>query len=97
MLTPSRSSTRCWGDRLATLNALVDYATARRYLADYDFIKRDRAGSRNFVNFPRIETSVDSVVLEQVDVLIAAALDWHRQRAHEREARRRLHEAKNDD
>jgi len=49
---------------LAELRARVDHVTCRRYLVDYGFVKRDRAGNRYFLNFPKLESvlSVDAMV-----------------------------------
>ncbi len=46
--------------RLHSMLALVDHATCRRYLVDLDFLKRDRAGTRYFLNYPRIESALSS-------------------------------------
>ena len=36
---------------LGAMNALVDHVSARRYLVDFGFVKRDAAGQRYFLNF----------------------------------------------
>lgn len=59
---------------LAAFNAQVDHVTCRRYLVDLGFMKRDRAGSRYFLNFPRLETTLSEAVREQAPQLIAAAI-----------------------
>ena len=38
---------------LAEMRADVDHVTARRYMVDLGFIKRDRAGMRYFLNYPK--------------------------------------------
>ena len=78
-------------ERLQTLRARVDYATARRFLIDYDFLKRDRAGSRYFVNYPRVAQAVTPEALADRERVIDTALAWHAQREQERAERRRAH------
>ena len=46
--------------QLQSMHALVDHATCRRYLVDLGFLKRDRAGIRYFLNYPRIESALSS-------------------------------------
>lgn len=47
---------------LTRFNATVDHVTCRRYLVDCGFVKRDRAGERYFLNYPRLAevTVIDS-------------------------------------
>lgn len=45
-------------DRLALMRAAVDHVTCRRYLVDLGFIKRDRAGARYLLNYPRLEAAL---------------------------------------
>lgn len=46
--------------QLQSMRALVDHVTCRRYLVDLGFLKRDRAGARYFLNYPRIESALSS-------------------------------------
>jgi hypothetical protein len=43
---------------LAGLKARVDHVTCRRYMVDYGFVKRDRAGKRYFLNYPKLESAL---------------------------------------
>jgi hypothetical protein len=45
---------------LGTLRATVDHVTCRRFLVDLDFLRRDRAGKRYLLNFPRLEATLSS-------------------------------------
>jgi len=64
---------------LAALNAAVDHVTCRRYLVDLGFVRRDRAGARYLLNFPKIEATLSAEAAEAIDVLLAA----HRNRTAE--------------
>lgn len=46
----------------------------RRYLVDLDFVKRDRAGNRYYLNWPRLEATVAPAVLATLDGLLDSAL-----------------------
>jgi hypothetical protein len=46
--------------QLQSMRALVDHAACRRYLVDLGFLKRDRAGTRYLLNYPRIESVLSS-------------------------------------
>jgi len=59
---------------LERLEARVDHVTCRRYLVDLDFLKRDRAGNRYYLNWPRLEATVAPAVLEALDRLLDSAL-----------------------
>ena len=61
-------------DRLAGLNAEVDHATCRRYLVDCGFLKRDRAGTRYYLYYPKLAATLSDEVVDQVDTLIADAM-----------------------
>lgn len=41
-------------DLLCVRDAEVDHVTCRRYLVDTGFVRRDRAGARYLLNYPRI-------------------------------------------
>jgi len=59
---------------LERLDARVDHVTCRRYLVDLDFVKRDRAGNRYYLNWPRLEATVAPAVLAMLDGLLDSAL-----------------------
>lgn len=62
-----------------------DHVTCRRYLVDLGFLKRDRAGQRYFLNFPKLEATLSEAVRENVEALVqeafAAARDRRKRRA----------------
>ena len=60
---------------LAEFRAVVDHVTCRRYMVDLGFVKRDRAGTRYFLNFPKVESTLSDVVMESTADLIASAFD----------------------
>ena len=60
--------------RLAAFNAEVDHATCRRYLVDCGFLKRDRAGTRYYLYYPKLAATLSETVVDQVDALIAEAM-----------------------
>ena len=64
---------------LEKFNALVDHVTCRRYLVDLDFLKRDRAGHRYFVNFPKVESTLADDSLAGAGELPARLIDEIRQ------------------
>lgn len=41
---------------LERIGASVDHVTCRRYLIDLGFMKRDRAGARYLLNYPKVES-----------------------------------------
>ena len=43
---------------LLQFRAQVDHVTCRRYMVDFGFVKRDRAGNRYFLNYPKLESSL---------------------------------------
>lgn len=59
---------------LARLGAEVDHVTCRRYLVDFGFVRRDRAGKRYFVNYPRVEDTLSGDAMANVELLVASAL-----------------------
>jgi hypothetical protein len=61
-------------DALAEVRARVDHVTCRRYMVDFGFVKRDRAGNRYILNFPRLEATLADGVLEDAGKLIGDAL-----------------------
>lgn len=54
-------------DRLALMRAAVDHVTCRRYLVDLGFIKRDRAGARYLLNYPRLEAALSRQAIADVE------------------------------
>lgn len=63
---------------LARLRARVDHVTARRYMVDCGFLKRDRAGQRYFLNYPKLEGALASDVAASAPRLIDQALQPRR-------------------
>jgi len=59
---------------LARMNATVDHVTCRRYLVDLGFIKRDRAGTRYFLNYPKVEATLSEDAMANAHQLVAQAL-----------------------
>lgn len=59
---------------LQTMNALVDHVTCRRYLVDLGFVRRDRAGTRYFVNPLRVEATLSPDAASAATALLAEAL-----------------------
>ena len=56
---------------LSVFRAQVDHVTCRRYLVDLGFMKRDRAGSRYYLNFPQLEATLgDAIRLDDVTHLV---------------------------
>ncbi len=53
--------------RLATLTGPVDHVTCRRYLVDVGLIKRDRAGARYFLNYPKLQSVLSDDALVYVN------------------------------
>jgi hypothetical protein len=60
---------------LSALQSQVDHVTCRRYLVDLGFIKRDRAGTRYFLYYPKIETALDDEAIAEVRQLARNLLD----------------------
>lgn len=61
-------------DGLARMHARVDHVTCRRYLVDTGFVKRDRAGNRYLLNFPRLEGTLAPEVRADARELVRQAL-----------------------
>ncbi|MBK79366.1 MAG: hypothetical protein CMQ43_00410 [Gammaproteobacteria bacterium] len=59
---------------LDDLNARVDHVTCRRYLVDLGFLRRDRAGQRYFLYFPKIRETLAEEVIESDQDFIGTAL-----------------------
>lgn len=68
---------------LSRLRAEVDHVTCRRYLVDLGFVKRDRAGARYLVNFPKLEATLSAEVMENAKALVDAALKENARRPRE--------------
>jgi hypothetical protein len=60
--------------RLAAIRATVDHVTCRRYLVDLGFVKRDRAGLRYFLNYPKLAETLTPEALASADQLLGQAL-----------------------
>lgn len=74
---------------LGAMRARVDHVTGRRYLVDCGFLKRDRAGSRYFVNYPRLESALTAEARSRASALVAHALANHRRSPRKRRTQRR--------
>jgi hypothetical protein len=61
-------------DSLASLNARVDHVTCRRYLVDLGFLRRDPAGKRYFLYFPKIRETLAEEIIESDRDFIGGAL-----------------------
>ena len=71
--------------RLARLNARVDHVTCRRYMVDLGFVKRDRPGTRYFLNYPKLEATLSEEAMTSADQLIDQVLsEVHRRRSRDR-------------
>lgn len=62
-------------EELSALQSQVDHVTCRRYLVDLGFIKRDRAGKRYFLYYPKIETALADEAIAEVRQLARDLLD----------------------
>ena len=72
-------------EALKMFRSSIDYVTCRRYLVDLGFMKRDRAGTRYYLNFLKLaETLPSTLTLERVTEMARAAME------------RRARQAKND-
>lgn len=65
-------------EALSRLAADVDHVTCRRYLVDLGFVKRDRAGMRYFLNYPKLEAALSSGAMESAHRLVERALASNR-------------------
>lgn len=61
-------------EALTALNARVDHVTCRRYLVDLGFLRRDRAGQRYFLYFPKIRETLAEEIIESDQDFIGGAL-----------------------
>ena len=59
---------------LAALSADVDHVTCRRYMVDLGFVKRDRAGIRYFLNYPKVESTLSDEAMASASELVEKAL-----------------------
>ena len=64
--------------QLDQMCACVDHVTCRRYLVDLGFVKRDRAGTRYFLNFPKVETTLAPDAIASASDLVKDALNARR-------------------
>lgn len=65
-------------DALATFNASVDHVTCRRYLVDLGFVRRNRAGTRYLLNYPKLEAILSPEALTASHELLEEALNLQR-------------------
>jgi hypothetical protein len=63
---------------LAALRASVDHVTCRRYMVDLGFMKRDRAGTRYFLNYPKVEATLSAEAIDAANNLVEDALAFRR-------------------
>ena len=63
---------------LAALRANVDHVTCRRYMVDLGFMKRDRAGTRYFLNYPKVEATLSTEAIDAANKLVEHALAYRR-------------------
>lgn len=74
-------------ETLTALNAQVDHVTARRYLVDFGFLKRNRDGTRYYLNYQRLAEALDESAQQQAMAIASAELAAARQRQREKAAR----------
>ena len=67
-------------EQLDLMCAAVDHVTCRRYLVDYGFVKRDRAGTRYFLNYPKVESTISGDSMVSASELVKDALNARRRR-----------------
>ena len=69
---------------LAKMRARIDHLTCRRYLVDLGFVRRDRAGLRYLVNFPKIESVLSGEAMARgwdlIDQAVADGARRHKSR-----------------
>jgi hypothetical protein len=63
---------------LANLHALVDHVTCRRYMVDLGFVKRDRAGTRYILNYPKVESTLSDDAMDCAPTLVKQALAFRK-------------------
>jgi len=61
-------------EALVRLNAVVDHVTCRRYLVDTGFVKRDRAGTRYYLYYPKVRSTLAEDTVADIGELIEEAL-----------------------
>ncbi|MEM1435221.1 MAG: DUF2087 domain-containing protein [Pseudomonadota bacterium] len=71
-------------DALRKVRASVDHVTCRRYLVDCGFLKRDRAGSRYYLNYLKLAETLSEDTQSAVDELVAQALRTSRRQPLQR-------------
>jgi len=59
---------------LEQVRARFDHVTCRRYLVDLGFVRRDRAGQRYFVNYPKLESLLSDEAMGEARGLVARAV-----------------------
>ncbi len=74
-------------ETLESLRSTVDHVTARRYLVDCGFLKRDRAGNRYYLNFERLRGVLDADAQEAALDLAAEVIAAAQARTAEKAAR----------
>ena len=59
---------------LEDMNALVDHVTARRYLVDLGFLKRDAAGVRYYLNYLKQQEVLPEALATAAKLLVKDAI-----------------------
>jgi hypothetical protein len=59
-------------ETLRLVDAQVDHVTCRRNLVDSGFLKRDRAGSRYLLNYPKLQATLSAEALASAERLLRA-------------------------
>jgi hypothetical protein len=68
----------CLREGLDAMQARVDHVTCRRYLVDLGFLKRNRAGTRYLLNYPRLEATLSAEAASRLPALLQKALAGRR-------------------
>lgn len=65
-------------ETLTGMNSSVDHVTCRRYLVDFGFVKRDRAGTRYYLYYPKVRSTLAEDAVADISGLIERALSSSR-------------------
>jgi hypothetical protein len=68
----------CLRESLDAMQARIDHVTCRRYLVDLGFLKRNRAGTRYLLNYPRLEATLSAEAASNLPALLQEALAGRR-------------------
>lgn len=72
-------------ESLGTMNAIVDHVTARRFLVDLGFVKRDAAGYRYFLNYLRQQEVLPGSLSEAAPELVDDAIRTASRKRHRKQ------------